>query len=129
MHHSIGIVVKASIFISLISAVAVPAEAKRPILVTGPSSGVITKEVSYRDLDLASRSGERKFTRRVASAVSEVCNDLNPTSRVHIQNVCRSEAWRGVRPLIKQAVRRSHQFAASNRALVAVGAITFTFAK
>ena len=129
MYHSIGIVMSASIFMSVTTVVAGPGEAKRPIVVTGPSTGVIARKVSFRDLNFASRSGERAFMRRAASTVNEVCNDLSPTSRVKIQTVCCSEAWRSVRLQIAQAVRRSQQFAGTDRSLIAVGAITLTFAK
>lgn len=130
MYHSVGIVMSASIFVALTTVVAAPGETKRPIVVTGPSSDVITREVSYRDLNLASRSGERTFMHRVAGTINEVCNDLSPTARVHTQTICRSEAWRSVRPQIGRAVRRSAQFAGADRSLVAAGAtITLTFAR
>ena len=130
MYQSSSIVMRASILLTLAAGLAAPGATKRPIVVTGPSTDVITRDVSYRDLNLASRRDERRFTIRVSETVNEVCDSLSPTGRVHIQTVCRTEAWRGVRPQIAQAVRRARQqMAGADQSATAMGAITLTFVR
>lgn len=130
MYQSRSIVMRASILLTLAAGLAAPGATKQPIVVTGPTSDVITRDVSYRDLNLASRRDERRFTLRVGEAVNEVCDTLSPTGRVHLQTVCRTEAWRGVRPQISQAVRRArHQLAGADQSATAFGAITLTFVR
>ncbi len=130
MYQSSSIVMRASIFLALAAGLAVPGATKRPIVVTAPNTDVITRDVSYRDLNLASRRDERRFIIRVSETVTEVCDSLSPTGRVHIQSVCRSQAWRGVRPQITQAVRRARQqLAGADQSAIALGAITLTFVR
>lgn len=130
MYQSSSIVMRALILLTLAAGLTAPGATKRPIVVTGPSTNVITRHVSYRDLNLASRADERRFTIRVSETVNEVCDSLSPTGRVHIQTVCRTEAWRGVRPQIAQAVRRARQpLASAGQAVSALGAITLTLVR
>lgn len=130
MYQSSSIVMRASILLTLAAGLAAPGGTKRPIVVTGPSTNVFTREVSHRDLDLASRADERRFILRVSETVNEVCDSLSPTGRVHLQTVCRTEAWRGVRPQIAQAVRRARQpLARADQSVMALGAITLTFVR
>lgn len=130
MYQSSSIVLRASVVLALAAGLSAPGATKRPIVVTGPSTETITRDVSYRDLNLASRADQRRFTLRVAETVNEVCDSLSPNGRVHIQTVCRAEAWRSVRPQIAQVVRRARtQLAGTGQSATALGAITLTFAK
>lgn len=128
MNYSKGILVCATILLAsaAVGSVAVPAQAKGPVVVTGPSSDTITRRVSYSDLNLASLAGEKTLKRRVGATVNDVCGELSPSVSVD-NRLCESLAWRGARPQIAQAVLRAKQMASTGQSLIAVSAITLTF--
>jgi UrcA family protein len=109
-------------------ALASPAFSKdQPVIVQGPSPDVVTKRVSYADLNLASRPGERMLYRRVGSAVVWVCNKALPAgSMMYEHQDCTKVAWRGASPQIKQAVSRAQEIAATGQSSIAAVAITLT---
>ena len=78
MYQSSSIVMHTSILLALAAGLSAPGATKRPIVVTGPTTDVITRDVSYRDLNLASRRDQRRFTIRVSETVNEVCDSLSP---------------------------------------------------
>lgn len=105
------------------------AEAKeRPVVVVAPAD-VITRRVSYADLNLASRSGEKLLNRRVGSAVRSVCNEAVGNSDFYGELRCQSVAWHGARPQIRRAVQRALDIAATGSSPIAVVAITLAIPK
>ena len=132
MNYSKGIALCGAVLLASTAAatIATPAEAKRPVVVTGPSADAVTRKVSYRDLNLASLPDQKILNKRVRGAVSGVCHELNgPNDEAFIQMYCRDELWRGARPQIAEAVLRAQQFATTGQSLIAVSAITLAFPK
>lgn len=131
MNYSKAIAMCGAVFVAsaAVATIAVPAEAKRPVVVKAPAD-TATRYVTYRDLNLASAEGEKMLNRRVGKAVTGVCYEINgPSPDFHIQMSCRGEAWRGARPQIARAVLRAQQIASTGQSLIAVSAITLTFPK
>jgi len=64
------------------------------------SSAMLRTRVSYADLDLTRKAGERKLIRRVSNAITRSC----PSDSVLEKHQCRNEAWLKVRPQLKQAL-------------------------
>ncbi len=129
MDYSKGIAMCGAILLAstAVATVAAPAEAgKRPVVVTGPSKDTITRYVSYRDLNLASKAGEKTLKQRVGTTVNEICYELNEEFSV-VQAECRRDAWSGARPQIARAVLRAQQIASTGQSLIAVSAITLNF--
>jgi UrcA family protein len=88
-----------------------PAQAQDgQIIVQAPPANVRGERVSYYDLNLATRAGERTLHRRVGGAVERVC--LYDEGRwyglaVPDYNQCANRAWRGARPQMIGAVYRA----------------------
>jgi UrcA family protein len=88
------------------------------------SDGALSVRVSYRDLNLASLSGEQMLNRRVRVAARFVCEP----NHVYVPGdigyaECLDTAWTGARPQIAAAVRRAREIAltgTSNIPLVAI---------
>jgi UrcA family protein len=79
------------------------------------SEEIVTRSVTYSDLDLASDAGQSALNRRLARAVNDVCGtpyigDLNEVRHV---NKCRKEAWRGTRTQVALAVMSAKRRLAS----------------
>ena len=92
---------------ALLTLSAVPAFAE-PV-VTGQRStfdddGRLTRNVGFRDLDLASAAGQKTLVRRVSGAVREVCR---PAGDPLSESYCQSYAWRGARPQIELALNQA----------------------
>lgn len=98
----------------------------QPVVVQGPSEYVITKRVSYADLNLASASGERTLNRRVGDAVTSVCDEANPNAMMFIINGCQKASWNDARPQIARAVQRAREIAMTGHSSIAAAAITIT---
>ena len=110
-------------------AVAAAPDAKRPVVIKASVDAAV-RHVSYGDLNLASLADQKTLSLRVANAASDVCYVLNDLTRhLNILSACRREAMRGARPQIAEAVVRAQQIASTGQSLVAVNAITLTFAK
>ena len=91
----------------LITAAAVPAHSRPPLIVQGqrPDPEALTARVSFYIADLRSERGQNDLVRRVHSATREVCPDnlsVNAldTYRAH----CLETAWNGARPQIEAAI-------------------------
>ena len=102
----------------------------RPIVVTAPSD-VITRHVSYADLNLATAPGEKTLYRRVGGAVSDVCDeavggDNGSTEYRFSMHRCSGEAWDGARPQILRAVHRARDIASTGSSSIAAAAIVIT---
>lgn len=98
----------AGILIALALGVASPAKdqatgaAEEPseTIIYGQRPPALTRRVSYQDLDLRTKAGERQLLRRVSAAVVRAC----PSDSVLEKHHCRNQALRRVRPQVKQAV-------------------------
>jgi UrcA family protein len=120
---------------SLCAAIAVtattPAFARSaPVFVIAPTD-VVTRHISYADLNLASVSGERTLERRVGTAVSDLCldatggNDGSPKFKLSMIR-CSGEAWNGARPQMARAVQRARDIAATGSSAIAATALTIS---
>lgn len=108
-----------------ITAAASPVEARtRPIVVTGPSQDMVTRRVSYRDLNLASLPGERTLNRRVRGAVIGVCSEISLSDN---DINCRSDLWAATLPQIDRAVARAREIAQYGSSAIPAVAITIAF--
>ena len=122
-------VTAASLFV-----VASPASGKsRPIVVTAPSE-VITRHVSYADLNLATAPGEKTLYRRVGGAVSDVCEEAVGGDNGSLEfrfsmHHCSGQAWDGARPQIVRAVQRARDIAATGSSNIVAAAITITISE
>jgi UrcA family protein len=66
-------------------------------------STYLRTQVTYADLDLTRKAGERQLIKRVSSAISRAC----PSDSVLEKHQCRNDAWLKVRPQIKQALNNA----------------------
>jgi UrcA family protein len=108
-----------------ITAAASPVEARtRPIVVTGPSHDMVTRRVSYRDLNLASLPGEKTLNARVRGAVVGVCSEV---SLSHEDINCRSDLWAAAQPQIDRALARAREIAQYGNSAIPAVAITIAF--
>ena len=100
--------------------------AAKPVIVTGEQREIITRQVSYADLDLASMTGKRALNRRVGFAVQDVCSEAVGRSDTWGFRYCSVDAWRDARPQISLAVERARQIASTGTSsITAAAAITF----
>jgi UrcA family protein len=104
-----------------------PVQAREPraLVVIGQSDDLVSRHVSYADLNLAVAPGERTLNRRVGYAVTDVCNEAvggNSTSFDYIH--CSKGAWNGARPQVGLAVQRAREMAAVGTSSLAAVAIT-----
>lgn len=108
--------------------IAPPASARAPILVVAPAE-IVSRHITYADLNLASAAGERTLNRRVGSAVSELCSEatggFNGSLTVKIAAIrCNKSAWGQARPQIDRAVGRARDMAATGTSTIPAAAIT-----
>jgi UrcA family protein len=115
-------------------AAATPAFSKgAPVFVTAPVD-MLSRHVSYADLNLASVAGESALERRVGTAVTGLCldatggNDGGTKFKLSMMR-CDREAWNGARPQIDRAVRRAQGIAATGASSIAAAAITISLPK
>lgn len=110
-----------------------PAVGKAPIVVAAPAE-IVTRHISYADLNLATSAGERTLNYRVASAVNGLCDDAtggNDGSFVFKVSMkrCSSSGWFQAQPQIDRAVQRARQLAATGATSLAAAAITISLPK
>jgi UrcA family protein len=111
-------------------AVLSPAAAKGPVYVIAPAE-VVTRHISYADLNLASVAGERALNYRVGSAVSDLCleatggNDGSPNFK-HSMKRCSSFAWNEAQPQMDRAVQRAREIASAGSSSIAAVALTIS---
>ncbi|WP_294171800.1 UrcA family protein [uncultured Sphingomonas sp.] len=79
------------------------AEEPSETIIYGQRPAALTRRVSYQDLDLRTKAGERQLLRRVSAAVVRGC----PSDSVLEKHHCRNLALRRVRPQVKQAVHNA----------------------
>lgn len=101
-----------------------------PVVVYAEPDNVRIERVTYADLDLADRSGQKKLNSRVAGAVKRVC--LFENSRSGLQDFgyydCAGDAWEGAKPQIAQAVQRAKDIAMTGQSSIAATAIAINVA-
>ena len=70
------------------------------------SEEIVTKTVTYSDLNLASETGQSALNRRLVRAVDDVCGSPYSHDLTEVRHVakCRKEAWRGTRTQVALAV-------------------------
>jgi UrcA family protein len=100
-----------------LSLVATSSLARGPIVITGPSPDeLVTRRVSYADLDLTSTVGEKALVSRVRTAVKSLCVDATRFSDGMINHrfdevACFASARRQTTPQIATAVQRARDIA------------------
>ena len=109
--------------------VAPPAFGKvRPVVVVA-NSNIVTRHISFADLDLSSAAGEGTLNRRVGGAVSGLCQEATGGTDGNYMTVisagkCRQSAWNQARPQIAQATQRARDIASTGVSPIAAAAIT-----
>lgn len=109
-----------------------PADAKsrsdKPVLVFGQriEADVPIEKVGYRDLNLATRAGEKALNTRVGGAVQLVCARSVPSGYLYEEMSCHSFAWGGARPQIARAVMRARENASTGTSAILPVAITLS---
>ena len=102
----------------------VQAEPLRNVAVVGRQSQAFTRQVSYADLNLASKSDLMVLTNRVDFAVHDVCTALLSESFQDTMQECAGDSWDRARPQIARAVQRAHDIASTGSSPIAAAAIT-----
>jgi UrcA family protein len=112
-------------------AVASPSVAQPPsVFVTAPAD-VVTRHISYADLNLASVAGERALDHRVGGAVSDLCldatggNDGSPDFKFSMKR-CSGFAWKEARPQMDRAIQRARQIASTGSSSITAAALTIS---
>jgi UrcA family protein len=112
-----------------VSIIGSPAVAKSaPILVNAPPDEIVTRDVSYADLNLAAPAGERALMSRVGSAVNGLCNDVaggrDGSFTVNLaQTRCVNTTWHQARPQIDLALQRAREIASTGTSSIAATAV------
>ena len=100
----------------------------RPVVVYGQDANVPTERVSFADLNLATRSGEKMLQARVSNSVDRVCQ-YNGGGIGLIDNGfvnCAFGAWKDARPKMALAIARARDIALNGRSSIAATAITIS---
>jgi len=99
----------------------------KPVIVTAEESDVVTRQVTFADLNLASNDGKRALNGRIGSAVKEVCDDAVGHDDTWLYHYCSIGAWQDARPQMARAVERARQIAMTGTSsITAAAAITFS---
>jgi UrcA family protein len=79
-----------------------------------PASGVATVVVKTRGLDLSLATDRKQLTRRIGSAVRQLCGDPAPEElgRWALMQACREAAFGSAAPQVVALVRRDTEYAA-----------------
>ena len=113
--------------------VATPVHAKSPIVVVADAD-IVTRHISYADLNLASLSGEATLNGRVGGGIRSLCLEAtgggDASFMPNIQSrKCRTSAWSQARPQVSQAVSRARDIALTGTSSIAAVAITINLTK
>ena len=110
-----------------------------PPLTAGPASVVITEPaepvvryISYPDLNLASKRGEKMLSARVREAITNLCDEATAETDGNYGHqealfLCSSRAWRQARPQMSLAVRRAHEIAMNGKSNNTADEISLSF--
>ena len=101
-----------------------------PVYVVGRED-VVSRHISYADLNLASLPGERTLNRRVGTAVSSLCSEVSggndgSTSFKYSMARCSGHAWSDARPQIAAAVERAREIASTGSSSISATALTIS---
>ena len=110
-----------------------PASAQSRIVVSAPGD-VVTRGVSYADLDLTGAPGERTLNARGAAAVRSLCSEVTDAydgtnDANNSMKRCQESAWEQLRPQTKRAARLARDNAAVSSPPVVETAITSALPK
>ena len=114
--------------------VAPPAYGKeRPVLVVA-NPDIVTRHISFADLNLASSSGERTLNRRVGGAIGGLCSEATGGEDGSFitkleKTACSKSAWGQAGPQITQATQRARDIAYTGASPIAAAAITINLKK
>jgi len=114
--------------------VAPPAYGKeRPVIVVA-NPDILTRHISFADLNLASLSGERTLNSRVVGAINGLCSEATGGEDGNFMSTlanrkCSNSAWSLARPQIAQATKRARDIAFTGVSPIAASAITIDLAK
>jgi len=98
----------------------------RPVQVVADPD-VLTRSVTYADLNLASLPGESMINRRVRNAVLSLCEEATGTDAFSMSSAyerCRTYAWKQARPQISSAIHRARDLASTGTSTIAAASIT-----
>jgi UrcA family protein len=115
-------------------AIGSPAYGKTHTIVVIAPADIVSRHVSYADLNLASASAQHVLRSRVSYAIGDLCRQttgyIGPTFGFESAavNQCSEAAWGQARPQIAGAVLRSREMASTGQATVAAAAITISIA-
>jgi len=101
-----------------------------PVYVVGRED-VVSRHISYADLNLASVAGERTLNRRVGTAVNGLCLDVTggndgSTTFKYSMARCNGHAWSGARPQIAAAIQRAREIASTGSSTISATALTIS---
>lgn len=108
-----------------------PASGKTaPVVVTGHED-IISRHISYADLNLASAAGERTLNSRVGGAIIGLCNDVTTQMSGSywyrlIDGRCTAAAWSQATPQIATALERARGIAFNGASNLAAAQITIS---
>ncbi|URD59689.1 UrcA family protein [Sphingomonas sp. KRR8] len=91
-----------------------PAAAKDVTVVAQMENDVPVARVSFADLDLVHRAGQKTLNRRVASAVRTVCAPSYEGTDTSRYTQCQNAAWDDAKPQIAAVVARAERLASGN---------------
>jgi UrcA family protein len=112
--------------------VSTPLHAKSPIVVVVNPDDIVTRHISYADLNLASVAGERTLEHRVGSAIKSLCEEATGDSFTSLSRSypkCRTSAWGQARPQLANAAQRARDIALTGTSTIAAVAITIDLSK
>lgn len=113
---------------TLSAGIATPVSASdpsKPVVVTGHNDNIVTRRVSYADLNLIEQKAQKTLYRRVGYAVGDVCDEaVGPAATSWEDTSCRRDAWRGARPQITRAIDRARDMALYGKSNIEMAAIT-----
>lgn len=112
---------------AIIFSMAPSASAKPPIVVIAPAD-IVTRHISYADLNLASSAGEDTLKARVGGAVRSLCDEVvggeDGSLRLKFAaKHCSTLAWDQARPQISRAAERARGIATTGTSTIATAAI------
>ena len=108
--------------------VAPPAFGKTPIFVKAPQD-IVTRRISYDDLNLASVPGERALSHRVRAGVKSLCVEATGAQDASYSSEssrCRNSAWHEAGPQISRAIQRARELASTGTSSLAASAIVIS---
>jgi UrcA family protein len=110
-----------------------PALAKAPpIVVPAPAPDeVVSRHISFADLNLAATAGQRVLIRRVNYAVNDMCVQMaggldGSFMSNTAQARCTQASWDQARPQLDAAFQRAREIASTGKSSIAATALTIT---